>query len=181
MSWVWQSYMTHVYLVLASMSDPCYFGLGWPPGPRTLDLVGALGMISMSDPHLLRSSKHVWPTFTWTWLAAKFKRLESGNMSNPRYLGLAIMSDPRFFFFCNGQHDFLESERGGREKTSIRAPLWAASAHAPHHCVCGGEAHRMPPRKATLSSILKEHAPSKWRRQRLPASTCSTRICHFWI
>jgi hypothetical protein len=160
MSWVWQSCMTHVYLVLASMSDLHYFVLGWPPGPRTLDLVDALDMASMSDPRLLRSSKHVWPTFAWTWLTAKFKCLESGNMSNPRYLGLAIMSDP-FYFFCNGQHDFLERKRGGREKTSVRAPLWAASAHAPHHCVCSGEAHRMPPRKATLSSVLEEHTPPK--------------------
>jgi hypothetical protein len=118
MSWVWQSYMTHVYLVLASMSDPCYFGLGWPPGPRTLDLVGALGMISMSDPRLLRSSKHVWPTFTWTWLAAKFKRLESGTMSNPRYLGLAIMSDPRFFFFLQWAAWFSR-KREGREGKNL--------------------------------------------------------------
>jgi hypothetical protein len=175
------NHMAHVYLVLASMSDPRYFVLGWPPGSRTLDLVGALGMTSMSDPRLLSlasmSDSHLlgpgWPPsssalslatcqihVTWVWQSCLIHL---------------------FFFFCNGQHDFLESERGGREKTSIRAPLWAASAHAPHHCVCSGEAHRMSPRNATLSSVLEEHTPPKWRRQRLPASTCLTRVRHFWI
>jgi hypothetical protein len=27
-SWVWQTCLTHIYLGLTNMSDPCYFGLG---------------------------------------------------------------------------------------------------------------------------------------------------------
>ena len=63
---VWQMCLTHVYLDLANMLNSRYFGLGYPPSPRTLDVADA-----------------------------KSRHLGSVNMSDSRYLGLENMHNPR--------------------------------------------------------------------------------------
>lgn len=55
-------YLTHVYLDLANMLDPHYFGLGYLLNPRTLDVAGAKSRHLGSGKHvrlrLLGSGKH---------------------------------------------------------------------------------------------------------------------------
>jgi len=105
--WTWCQPSTGA-LGLTNIPEPHYFGLGWPPHTCSLDLVGA-----------------------------KSRRLGSGKHASPMLLRFGKHTSPKFF--CNGQHDFLKVERGGREggreKPLVGAPLWAALAYTPRHCV----------------------------------------------
>jgi hypothetical protein len=92
------------------MSDPFYFGSGWPSGPNVL------GLINMSDPRLLGSCNHVWPMF-----------FGSDNHIWP-------------VFFYNGQHNFLEGERKGgkypRPKLLYELPPYMCLATMPEVARC---------------------------------------------
>jgi hypothetical protein len=51
--WVWQTCPPHVYLGLASMPDPCWFGLRWPPSPGVLGLTNMLNSCCVDLTHFL--------------------------------------------------------------------------------------------------------------------------------
>jgi hypothetical protein len=104
--------------------------------------------------------------------------LGPSNMSDPCYLGLAIIHNPLFWQWAAQFSRKREGREGGREKP----PSWSSSsAHAPCHCAWGGKAHRKMPHKAALRSVLGPQVPPKWHERRLPAGACPAHLSHFLI